>query len=91
MRLLKMLLLLTGTYLTTDVFASLAHQSRREKAFEEWTKFPSARYAHAQEDHFMPLHVIVGAAQNDKGRVLFRKDLRDGKMIFANWGFGVHD
>jgi len=61
----------------------------REKAFVEWTNIPSARQAHAQEDHFMPMHVVVGAAQQDKGKVLFRGNVMGGRGIFANWGFGM--
>jgi len=61
----------------------------REKAFVEWTKIPGAREAHSQEDHLMPLHVVVGASGQDKGTTLFRKDVMGGLMIFANWAFGV--
>lgn len=61
----------------------------REKAFLEWTKFPSARAAHAQEDHFVPMHVVVGASGQDKGKVLFRAPVMNGRGIFCNWGFGM--
>jgi aromatic ring-opening dioxygenase catalytic subunit (LigB family) len=60
----------------------------REKSFVEWEKLPGARDAHAQEDHLMPLHVVIGASGQDTGTTLFRKDSAGG-FIFANWGFGV--
>jgi len=63
--------------------------SDREKAFLEWTKFPSARAAHSAEDHFMPMHVVVGAAGEDKGKVQFCKQVMNGRGYFANWGFGL--
>lgn len=59
------------------------------KTFENWDKLPAARQAHYQEDHLMPLHVIIGAAGEDKGKTLFRKDTIGGLMIFAHWAFGL--
>jgi len=34
----------------------------REQLLVNWTEAPSARIAHPQEDHFLPLMVVVGAA-----------------------------
>jgi len=62
-------------------------REEREKAFVKWTSLPSARQAHAQEDHLMPLHVVVGAAGDDVGKELFRVVVSPG--VFAHWGFGV--
>eukprot|EP00026_Physarum_polycephalum_P011821 Phypoly_transcript_12065.p1 GENE.Phypoly_transcript_12065~~Phypoly_transcript_12065.p1 ORF type:complete len:280 (+),score=42.00 Phypoly_transcript_12065:174-1013(+) len=61
----------------------------REKTFVEWEKLPGAREAHRQEDHLMPLHVIIGAAGEDKGTTLFRIDTLGGRMTFCNWAFGL--
>jgi aromatic ring-opening dioxygenase catalytic subunit (LigB family) len=36
-----------------------------------WDKAPSARQAHPQEDHLLPLMVAVGAAGESQGRRLF--------------------
>jgi len=73
---------------TTAVTQAIAlPQAEREQAFVNWTKFPMARLAHAQEDHFMPLHVVVGAAGSDSGKALFSSV--NGRMAFVNWGFGV--
>lgn len=39
----------------------------RNAALAHWAAAPSARDAHPQEDHFMPLHVVAGAAGADIG------------------------
>jgi len=61
----------------------------REKGFINWTSLPSARVAHAQEDHLVPLHCVVGAALDDTGKLLYKKVITDGSFIFANYAFGV--
>lgn len=40
----------------------------RIKALVAWDEAPSARDAHPREEHFLPLHVAVGAAGTDPGR-----------------------
>ncbi|CAF0837286.1 unnamed protein product [Didymodactylos carnosus] len=40
--------------------------NEREQAVINWTKLPYARENHGHEDHLIPLHVIVGAAGQDK-------------------------
>lgn len=35
-----------------------------------WEQLPFAREAHAREEHLIPLHVVVGAAGNDRGELL---------------------
>jgi len=64
-------------------------REEREKAFVNWTKFPGARSAHSEEDHFMPLHVVVGAAGEDTGKELYTGTASGGAMMFVHWGFGV--
>eukprot|EP00026_Physarum_polycephalum_P012575 Phypoly_transcript_12897.p1 GENE.Phypoly_transcript_12897~~Phypoly_transcript_12897.p1 ORF type:complete len:314 (+),score=50.31 Phypoly_transcript_12897:116-1057(+) len=63
----------------------------REKSFLEWEKLPGARDAHRQEDHLMPLHVVIGAAGQDKGKTMYRKDTLNGLFIFCNWAFGLNN
>eukprot|EP01112_Ceratiomyxa_fruticulosa_P001993 TRINITY_DN1213_c0_g1_i1.p1 TRINITY_DN1213_c0_g1~~TRINITY_DN1213_c0_g1_i1.p1 ORF type:complete len:320 (-),score=63.87 TRINITY_DN1213_c0_g1_i1:138-1097(-) len=58
----------------------------REKGFLEWAKLPGARAAHPREDHWIPFLVVVGAALNDKGKLMYREDLDMG-FIFAHWSF----
>lgn len=39
----------------------------RDQILAEWDKLPGARKAHAREEHFLPLLVVVGAAGSDVG------------------------
>lgn len=40
----------------------------RNKKLVDWARAPSARDAHPREEHFMPLHVVAGAAGSDIGK-----------------------
>lgn len=43
----------------------------RNKALIAWEQAPAARDAHPREEHFLPLHVVAGAAANDIGKRVF--------------------
>ena len=43
----------------------------RDERLLNWESAPRARLAHPREDHLMPLLVAAGAANSDRGRVLF--------------------
>lgn len=46
-------------------------QNEREQALLNWDKvLPYARMNHPREEHFIPLHVILGAAGSDRGQLL---------------------
>ena len=45
---------------------------QRIAALTAWDKAPSARDAHPREEHLLPLHVVVGAAESDPGRRMLK-------------------
>jgi aromatic ring-opening dioxygenase catalytic subunit (LigB family) len=66
-----------------------------ELSFEErhqqllvWTKAPSARAAHPEEDHLISLHVVVGAAENEKGAMIYREEGLMRGMTVSSFRFG---
>jgi aromatic ring-opening dioxygenase catalytic subunit (LigB family) len=50
--------------------------AERDRALTSWTKAPAARQAHPREEHLIPLHVVAGAAGDDKGVVAWA-----GKLV----------
>ena len=40
----------------------------RDRALIAWERAPAAREAHPREEHFLPLHVVAGAAGGDIGK-----------------------
>lgn len=54
----------------------------------EWERAPAARAAHPQEDHLMPLHVAVGAAEQEPGRTVYRQDDFFGAITMSSHRFG---
>lgn len=58
----------------------------REKALADWKKLPSAKAAHPREEHLIPLHVVAGAAGEDKASVIFDKLI--GPWAFTSYRFG---
>lgn len=45
-----------------DVCTGHMSKEEREQRLREWEQAPSARYCHPREEHLLPLHVCVGAA-----------------------------
>jgi aromatic ring-opening dioxygenase catalytic subunit (LigB family) len=37
----------------------------------QWKTAPGARLAYPREDHLLPLMAVAGAAENDRGHVVF--------------------
>jgi aromatic ring-opening dioxygenase catalytic subunit (LigB family) len=58
----------------------------RARRLMDWAKAPSARLAHPQEDHLLPLMVAAGAAGSDRGRREFSDEVMNVRM--ASYRFG---
>jgi aromatic ring-opening dioxygenase catalytic subunit (LigB family) len=62
-------------------------KERREKLLD-WEKAPSARLAHPQEDHLIPLMVAVGAAENETSQLSYHEDQFMGGIAVSSFRFG---
>ena len=60
----------------------------RNEHLRRWTAAPSARLAHPSEDHLIPLLVAVGAAENEKGEVVYHEDSFFGGVAVSSYRFG---
>ena len=61
---------------------------RRTERLLEWERAPAAREAHPQEDHLIPLHVVVGAAEGELGRIVYEQEDFLGKIALSSYRFG---
>lgn len=62
--------------------------ARRTERLLQWQRAPAAREAHPREDHLMPLHVAVGAAEEEAGRTVYRQDDFLGRIALSSYRFG---
>jgi len=62
--------------------------ARRSQRLLEWERAPAARDAHPQADHLMPLHVVVGAAEEEPGRIVYSQDDFLGMIALSSYRFG---
>jgi aromatic ring-opening dioxygenase catalytic subunit (LigB family) len=60
---------------------------RREESLKQWEQAPYARAVHPHEDHFLPLLVAVGAAQDDAATAIYRERLM-GFIASSSYRFG---
>ncbi len=59
--------------------AMRAPPAERSQALRDWSKAPSARIAHPQEDHLLPMMVAVGAAESEPAeRVYYEQGVMGG-------------
>jgi len=61
---------------------------RRTDRLLEWERAPAAREAHPQEDHLMPLHVVVGAAEEEPGQIAYSQQDFLGTIALSSYRFG---
>ena len=62
--------------------------SARVQRLIEWEQAPAARIVHPREDHLMPLHVAVGAAEEEAGRLTYHEDDFFGGLAASSFQFG---
>lgn len=63
-------------------------QQRRERLLA-WERAPHARAVHPREDHLVPLHVVMGAAEQEPARVIYAQDDFFGDITMSSYGFGA--
>jgi aromatic ring-opening dioxygenase catalytic subunit (LigB family) len=74
-----------------DEWLTRALQSPPEERTEHlrhWMRAPSARLAHPQEDHLIPLMVAVGAAEDEPAEVVYHQDDLMGGVAATSYRFG---
>ncbi|MFZ0499213.1 MAG: class III extradiol ring-cleavage dioxygenase [Steroidobacteraceae bacterium] len=62
--------------------------AQRSQRLLEWERAPAAREAHPREDHLMPLHVVVGAAEEEPARIVYSQDDFLGAIALSSYRFG---
>ncbi len=60
--------------------------AERERALDGWQNAPEARACHPREEHLLPLHVVLGAAESDPASIPFRGDVLGVEMLAAQFG-----
>lgn len=68
--------------------ALAAAPEERTRALESWEGAPSARLAHPQEDHFVPLLVAVGAAEAEPATRVYHEENFMGGVTASSYRFG---
>lgn len=53
-----------------------------------WEQAPAARLVQPREDHLMPLHVAVGAAEGEAGHLTYHEDTFFGGLAASSFQFG---
>jgi aromatic ring-opening dioxygenase catalytic subunit (LigB family) len=62
--------------------------AERSQRLEDWTSAPSARLAHPEEDHFVPLMVAVGAAEDEPAARVYHEEDFMGGVTASSYRFG---
>ncbi len=61
---------------------------KRTERLLHWEQAPAARLVQPREDHLMPLHVAVGAAEGEAGRLTYHEDDFFGGIAASSFQFG---
>ena len=62
--------------------------AERSARLLKWDQAPAARLAHPQEDHLVPLHVVVGAAEQEAGQRIYHQVDFFGGITLSSYQFG---
>jgi aromatic ring-opening dioxygenase catalytic subunit (LigB family) len=65
-----------------------SNPAERTRRLREWEKAPSARIAQPREDHLIPLMVVVGAAEEERGVRSYHEDAWNGTVSASSFRFG---
>lgn len=61
--------------------------AERDSRLRRWDRAVGARASHPREEHLLPLHVVAGAAGNDRGRCVFSDEVMGS--VQSAVGFGL--
>jgi aromatic ring-opening dioxygenase catalytic subunit (LigB family) len=61
---------------------------QRTERLLNWERAPFARAAHPQEDHVVPLHAAVGAAEGESAQIIYHQDDFFDKITMSSYKFG---
>ncbi len=61
----------------------------RSEQLRRWTSAPSARLAHPNEDHLIPLMVAVAAAEGESAERVYHEDSFFGALAVSSYRFGT--
>ena len=65
-----------------------APNEQRSSQLKLWEQAPSARFAHPQADHLIPLLVAVGAAEHEKATRVYHETHFFGGLTVSSYRFG---
>ena len=71
----------------TEAVCGSAGEARSGK-LRGWAEAPSARVAHPDEDHLIPLMVAAGAAEGEAGERVYHEDSFFGGLAVSSYRFG---
>lgn len=60
--------------------------TERDARLVRWADAPAGRASHAREEHLIPLHVMAGAAGEDRGAVVFRDEVMSVAVSAVRFG-----
>ena len=63
--------------------------AERTRRLKEWSSAPAARLAHPEEDHFVPLMVAVGAAEDEAATRIYHEEGFMGGVTASSYRFGT--